>query len=334
MAISGAPSMKQPDRQASIASALRTISTERAGIEALAGALENGLAEPFAQAVEVLSKIEGRVIVTGVGKSGHIGSKLAATLASTGTPAFFVHPAEANHGDLGMIAHDDAIIAMSWSGETVELKGIIAYSRRFSIPLIAITAGENSALGREADVRLLLPRASEACPHGLAPTTSALLQLVIGDALAVALLEARGFTPDHFRTFHPGGQLGANLTQIREIMHVGDKIPVVTSGTGMREAILELSGKGFGCVAIVDDAGALAGIITDGDIRRQIGSDLLSMTVDQVMTRGPKTVGPETLVAKALQMINASAITALMVEENGKPVGLVHLHDLLRIGAA
>ena len=326
--------MKQPDRQASIASALRTISTEQAGMEALAGALENGLSEPFAQVVEILVGIGGRVIVTGVGKSGHIGSKLAATLASTGTPAFFVHPAEANHGDLGMIAPDDVIIAMSWSGESVELKGIIAYSRRFSIPLIAITAGENSTLAREADVRLLLPRSPEACPHGLAPTTSALLQLVIGDALAVALLEARGFTPDHFRTFHPGGQLGANLTKIREIMHVGDKLPVVASGTGMREAILELSGKGFGCVAIVDADGLLTGIITDGDIRRQIGSDLLSMSVDQVMTRGPKTVGPETLVAKALQMLNASAITALMVEEDGRPVGLVHLHDLLRIGAA
>ena len=303
-------------------------------MQALADALDNGLAEPFAQAVEILAGIAGRVIVTGVGKSGHIGSKLAATLASTGTPAFFVHPAEANHGDLGMIARDDVIIAMSWSGETVELKGIIAYSRRFSIPLIAITAGETSALGREADVRLLLPRSPEACPHGLAPTTSALLQLVIGDALAVALLEARGFTPDHFRTFHPGGQLGANLTKIREIMHVGDKLPVVTTGTGMREAILELSGKGFGCVAIVDADGRLTGIITDGDIRRQIGNDLLSMSVDQVMTRGPKTVGPETLVAKALQTLNASAITALMVEEDGRPVGLVHLHDLLRIGAA
>ena len=326
--------MKQPDRQASIASALRTISTEQAGMEALAGALENGLSEPFAQVVEILVGIGGRVIVTGVGKSGHIGSKLAATLASTGTPAFFVHPAEANHGDLGMIAPDDVIIAMSWSGESVELKGIIAYSRRFSIPLIAITAGENSTLAREADVRLLLPRSPEACPHGLAPTTSALLQLVIGDALAVALLEARGFTPDHFRTFHPGGQLGANLTKIREIMHVGDKLPVVASGTGMREAILELSGKGFGCVAFGDADGLLTGIITDGDIRRQIGSDLLSMSVDQVMTRGPKTVGPETLVAKALQMLNASAITALMVEEDGRPVGLVHLHDLLRIGAA
>jgi arabinose-5-phosphate isomerase len=326
--------MKQPDRQASIDSALRTVSTERAGVEALAHSLENGLSEPFARAVEMLVAIKGRVIVTGVGKSGHIGSKLASTLASTGTPAFFVHPAEANHGDLGMIAQDDAIIALSWSGETAELKGIIAYSRRFSIPLVAITAGQTSALAREADVLLALPRAAEACPHGLAPTTSALLQLVVGDALAVALLEARGFTPDHFRTFHPGGQLGANLTQIREIMHVGDKLPVVAAGTGMREAILELSSKGFGCVAIVDADGVLAGIITDGDIRRQIGSDLLSMTVDQVMTKGPKTVKPETLVAKALQTINASSITALMVEQDGRPIGLVHLHDLLRIGAA
>ena len=326
--------MKQPDRQASIASASRTVATERAGVDALAVALENGLAEPFSRAVEILANISGRVIVTGVGKSGHIGSKLASTLASTGTPAFFVHPAEANHGDLGMIARDDAIIAMSWSGESMELKGIIAYSRRFSIPVIAVTAGETSALGRAADVVLALPRTPEACPHGLAPTTSALLQLVIGDALAVALLEARGFTPDHFRTFHPGGQLGANLTQIRDIMHVGDTLPLVASGTGMREAILEMSAKGFGCVAVTAEDGALLGIITDGDIRRQIGSDLLSMTADQVMTKSPKTARPETLVASALQTINASAITALMVVEDKRPVGLVHLHDLLRIGAA
>ncbi|RWQ66569.1 KpsF/GutQ family sugar-phosphate isomerase [Mesorhizobium sp.] len=330
----GSPDKKRLDGQASIASALRTVATEQAGVAALAAALENGLAEPFARAVDMVSQIEGRVIVTGVGKSGHIGSKLAATLASTGTPAFFVHPAEANHGDLGMIARDDAIIAMSWSGESLELKGIIAYSRRFSIPLIAVTAGERSALAREADVVLLLPRASEACPHGLAPTTSTLLQLVIGDALAIALLEARGFTPDHFRTFHPGGQLGANLTQIRDIMHVGDRLPLVPSGTGMREAILELSRKGFGCVAITAEDGALIGIITDGDIRRHIGSNLLAMSVDQVMTKEPKTAGPDTLVATALQTINNSAITSLMVVEGRRPVGLVHLHDLLRIGAA
>ncbi|MBN9219972.1 MAG: SIS domain-containing protein, partial [Mesorhizobium sp.] len=212
------PLDKKPlDGQASIESALRTVATEQAGIAALAEALENGLAAPFAQAVDLISNIEGRLIVTGVGKSGHIGSKIAATLASTGTPAFFVHPVEANHGDLGMIAKDDAIIAISWSGESKEMMGIVAYSRRFSIPLIAITSGETSALARAADVVLLLPRAPEACPHGLAPTTSTLLQLVVGDALAIALLEARGFTPDHFRTFHPGGQLGANLTMVSEI---------------------------------------------------------------------------------------------------------------------
>ncbi|MCA0010910.1 KpsF/GutQ family sugar-phosphate isomerase [Mesorhizobium sp. B292B1B] len=326
---------KKPlDRQASIASALRTVATEQAGVAALAEALENGLAKPFAEAVDMISRIEGRVIVTGVGKSGHIGSKIAATLASTGTPAFFVHPAEANHGDLGMIARDDAIIAMSWSGESKEMMGIVAYSRRFSIPLIAITSGETSALARAADVVLLLPRAPEACPHGLAPTTSALLQLVMGDALAIALLEARGFTPDHFRTFHPGGQLGANLMQIREIMHVGERLPLVVSGTGMPDAILELSRKGFGCVAVTAADGALIGIVTDGDIRRHIGSNLTAMTVDEVMTRSPKTAAPDTLVATALQTINNSAITSLMVVEGKKPIGLVHLHDLLRIGAA
>ncbi|MEI9402824.1 KpsF/GutQ family sugar-phosphate isomerase [Mesorhizobium argentiipisi] len=330
----GSPERKQPDRQAAIESALRTVATEQAGVAALATALADGLAAPFAAAIDLIARIEGRVIVTGVGKSGHIGSKIAATLASTGTPAFFVHPAEANHGDLGMIAKDDAILAMSWSGESKELMGIVAYSRRFSIPLIAITSGENSALARTADVVLLLPAVPEACPHGLAPTTSALLQLVMGDALAIALLEARGFTPDHFRTFHPGGQLGANLTQLREIMHVGERLPLVPSGTGMREAILELSRKGFGCVAITGADGALVGIITDGDIRRHIASDLLSMSVDQVMTKKPKTASPDTLVATALQTINTSAITSLMVVEGGRPVGLVHLHDLLRIGAA
>lgn len=327
--------VKRPvDAQAAIASAFRTVMTEQSGLEALAAALQNGLAAPFARAVEVIAGIGGRVIVTGVGKSGHIGSKIAATLASTGTPAFFVHPAEANHGDLGMIARDDAIIAMSWSGETVELKGIVAYSRRFRIPLIAITAGESSALARQADIVLGLPRAPEACPHGLAPTTSTLMQLVIGDALAVALLEARGFTADHFRTFHPGGQLGANLTMIRDVMHTGEKLPLVSTGTGMREAIIEISRKGFGCVGITAPDGTLSGIITDGDLRRHIDTDLLSMTVDEVMTRGPKTIAPDTLAATALQIINSSAITTLMVVEDNKPVGIVHLHDLLRIGAA
>jgi arabinose-5-phosphate isomerase len=325
---------RKPEREASIASALRTVRTEQAGVAALADALENGVAGPFAEAVELLSQINGRVIVTGVGKSGHIGSKIAATLASTGTPAFFVHPSEANHGDLGMIARDDAIVAISWSGETAELKGIIAYSRRFLIPLIAVTAGHASALARQADVVLSLPRAVEACPHGLAPTTSTLLQLVVGDALAIALLEARGFTPDHFRTFHPGGQLGANLTQVREIMHTGDELPLVRLGSGMQEAVREISRKGFGCVGVVAADGALEGVITDGDIRRHLGGNVLAMTVEEVMTKKPKSVRPETLVASALQTINSSSITSLMVVEDGRTIGLVHLHDLLRIGAA
>ncbi|WP_367718080.1 KpsF/GutQ family sugar-phosphate isomerase [Nitratireductor sp. GISD-1A_MAKvit] len=322
------------DRKSVVASAVRTLETERAGLKELAEALDNGLAEPFAEAVRIISGIRGRLIVTGVGKSGHIGSKIAATLASTGTPAFFVHPAEANHGDLGMIGNDDVILAMSWSGETSELHGIVAYARRFAIPLIAITAGASSALAKEATVVLGLPRAPEACPHGLAPTTSTVLQLVIGDALAVALLEARGFTADHFRTFHPGGQLGAKLTQVRQIMHSGSELPLARSGALMREAILEMTQKGFGCVGITDADGALTGIITDGDLRRHIDSELLSMTVDQVMTRDPKTIGPDTLAESALQIVNSSAITTLMVVEDGKPCGVVHLHDLLRIGAA
>ena len=327
-------SAKTIDRNAAIASALRTVATERTGLAALSDALGDGLAERFADAVETLAGIGGRVIVTGVGKSGHIGSKIAATLASTGTPAFFVHPAEANHGDLGMIARDDAIVMMSWSGETTELKGILAYARRFAIPLIAITAGETSTLAREASVAIVLPKTPEACPHGLAPTTSTLLQLVVGDALAVALLEARGFTPDHFRTFHPGGQLGASLTHVGEVMHQGEKMPLASSGTLMREAILEISRKGFGCVAITDADGCLAGIITDGDLRRHIDSDLLAMKVDDVMTHSPRTVTPDTLAATALQIINSSAITTLMIVEDRRPVGIVHLHDLLRIGAA
>jgi arabinose-5-phosphate isomerase len=326
--------LKSDEKRAAILSAARTLSTEQAGVAALAAALDNGLAEPFAEAVERVAGITGRVIVTGVGKSGHIGSKLAATLASTGTPAFFVHPAEANHGDLGMIAHDDVIIAMSWSGETVELNGIVAYSRRFSIPLIAITSGAKSALARAADIVLLLPRVREACPHGLAPTTSTLMQLVIGDALAIALLEARGFTADHFHTFHPGGRLGANLLKVSEIMHTGERLPLVPSGAGMREAILEISRKGFGCVGVVGPEGMLSGIITDGDLRRHVEGDLLSMTVDQVMTREPKTVARDTLAATALQIINSSAITALIIADGKKPVGIVHLHDLLRIGTA
>ncbi len=338
-ALIGDPMLNRQTKQGAqgaeaLSSARRTIETEQQGLAALHAALDNGLAEPFARAVEIISGIEGRVIVTGVGKSGHIASKIAATLASTGKPAYFVHPVEATHGDLGMITRHDAIVALSWSGETAELKGIVAYAKRFAIPLIAVTSGEKSALGRQADVLVCLPKVTEACPHGLAPTTSTLLQLSIGDALAVALLEARGFTADHFRTFHPGGQLGASLTHVGDIMHRDERIPLVPTGTNMREAILEISRKGFGCVGITDGQGCLAGIVTDGDLRRHMDSDILDMSVDDVMTRNPKTITGETLVATALQMVNSSAITTLMVVEDRKPVGIVHLHDLLRIGAA
>ena len=326
--------IKKLDRSAAIASALRTVATEQAGIAAFAQALNDGLSESFGRAVELISAIRGRVIVTGVGKSGHIGAKIAATLASTGTPAFFVHPAEANHGDLGMIARDDAIVAMSWSGESAELKGIVAYSRRFSIPLIAITSGETSALAREADVVLLLPRVPEACPHGLAPTTSTLLQLVTGDALAVALLEARDFTPDHFRTFHPGGQLGASLMKVREIMHRGDAVPVAALGSSLKDAVVTLSRKRLGCVCIVDEGGGLAGIVTDGDLARNLDRNLGALAVDDIMTRTPKTIDPDPLTGEAIAILDENRISALVVVEHGKPAGIVHFHDLLRIGVA
>lgn len=323
-----------PDADAAIASAIRTIETERAGVTALAEAFAGRLAEPFARAVELLRNVRGRVIVTGVGKSGLIGAKIAATLASTGTPAFFVHAAEANHGDLGMITAQDAIVALSWSGESPELKSIIAYSRRFAIPLIALTARDDSALAREADVALALPKAAEACPHGLAPTTSTLMQLVVGDALAIALLEARGFTSSDFHTFHPGGRLGANLTHVSEIMRTGDDIPLAPLGTKMPDAVHTLSKKRVGCVCIVDSGGKLAGIVTDGDVARNLDRNLAEIPVDEIMTSTPKTIEANALAGEAMAMLNRHAISALIVAENGRPVGIVHFHDLLRLGVA
>lgn len=326
--------MTNTPRMIGLESALRTLNFERKGLAALEAALQNGLGEVFGQIIAKLRSIQGRVIVSGVGKSGHIASKIAATLASTGTPASFVHAAEANHGDLGMITKNDAIIALSWSGESRELSGIVNYSRRFEIPLIALTANVQSTLGREADFVLALPNAEEACPHGLAPTTSTIMQLAMGDALALALLEDRGFTATDFEKFHPGGKLGANLKRVGEIMHTGEKLPLVDAGTNMRAAIMQISQKGFGCAGIVAQDGTLAGIITDGDLRRHIDGDLLSMNVDDVMTIGPKTISPDQLVSSALTIVNNSSITTLMVVEAGKPVGIVHLHDLLRVGIA
>lgn len=315
-------------------SAVRTISSLQNGLSVIGEALGNGLSEPFSAAVETLHEITGRTIVTGVGKSGHIGTKIAATLASTGTPAFFVHPAEANHGDLGMIAANDAIIAMSWSGETAELKGIVAYSRRFSIPLIAITSRCGSALAKAADIVLALPRAPEACPHGLAPTTSTLMQLAIGDALAIALLEARGFTAERFHTFHPGGQLGANLTRVSDLMHSGDSIPLVPLGTPVPAAINVLSEKRFGCVGVIGAHGELRGIVTDGDLARNITRNLADLLVDEIMTRSPKTISRDTFAGTAMEMLDRHKISALIVTEGRIPVGIIHFHDLLRIGVA
>lgn len=316
-------------------SALRTISFGKQGLNALELALQNGLGEAFRKAAELIGDIDGRVVVTGIGKSGHIGRKIAASLASTGTPSFFVHPVEANHGDLGMIGSGDVVLALSWSGETAELQGIVSFTRRFSIPLIAMTSGEVSTLAREADVVLLLPKEQEACPHGLAPTTSTLMQLAMGDALAVALLEARGFSATDFRVYHPGGKLGAMLSHVGDLMHTGDRMPLVKKGVLMLEAIQELSRKRFGCVGIVDEDGRLCGFISDGDISRHLHLDLRETRVDEVMTRNPKTISKETLATKAMALLNKHSIGALLVvDEERKPIGIVHFHDLLRVGVA
>ena len=326
--------------QPSTLSALRTLGLERAGIAALEAALlasPSGLAARFDAAVALITRATGRVIITGMGKSGHVGRKIAATLASTGTPAYFVHPGEASHGDLGMIQAGDAILALSWSGETAELADIITYSRRYGIALVALTSNAESALGREADVCLDLPKSEEACPNGLAPTTSTTMQLVMGDALAVTLLEARGFTAQDFRQFHPGGKLGANLSFVRDIMHKDEAIPLVALGARMEHALIEMTGKRFGCVGVVDGAGLLVGIITDGDLRRRmkVSHDLLAEPVEQVMTPHPMTIAPDTMAAEALALLNETKRSVvLVVDDAHKPVGVVHLHDLYRVGVA
>jgi arabinose-5-phosphate isomerase len=322
------------DLSPELSPAIRTLRVEGAGLMALEQALAGDMREPFEKACAMIAGSGGRVIVTGMGKSGHVGAKIAATLASTGTPAFFVHPAEASHGDLGMIAPHDVVLALSWSGETSELRNIVFYSRRFRVPFIAVTSRPNSTLARSADIALILPRVDEACPHGLAPTTSTLIQLALGDALAISLLEQGGFSADDFYKFHPGGSLGANLTHVRDVMHTGERLPLAPLGTLMDEALLLISQKGFGCLGITDTNGKLAGIITDGDLRRHLTGDILTRPVDEVMTPDPKTIAPDALVASALETLNSAAIMALLVVEHGKPVGIVHMHDLLKIGAA
>jgi arabinose-5-phosphate isomerase len=327
------PRQKSTEPSRLILSGLRTLEAEAGGIAALSTAMQDGLGIAFTAAVDAIRAARGRVVVTGMGKSGHVGHKVAATLSSTGTPALFVHPAEASHGDLGMITADDVIMALSWSGETVELKNLIDYSRRHRIGLIAVTADADSTLAKAADVVLALPQAREACPHNLAPTTSSLMQLALGDALAIALLESRGFTALDFGALHPGGRLGAALKSVRDLMHTGTEIPLAPLGAAMADALVEMTAKGFGCIGILD-RGQLVGIITDGDLRRKMRPDLLERKVDEIMTRSPKTVRPDALATEALELLNSSKITALFVNEQGAPIGIIHMHDLLRAGVA
>jgi arabinose-5-phosphate isomerase len=304
------------------------------GVEAEALAeLADGLDTRFAEAVEALFRAEGKVACTGIGKSGHVARKIAATLSSTGTPAVFVHPAEASHGDLGMIGPGDVVLALSKSGEARELADILAYAKRFSIPLLAMTEAAESALGRAADLLLPLPPAPEATAEVNAPTTSTTLQLALGDALAVALLERRGFTADRFRTFHPGGKLGAMLRTVADLMHGPGEAPLVTPETPMREALLVMTEKRFGCVGVVGPDGALAGIITDGDLRRHIDG-LFDHSAGEVMTPGPKTAPPSMLAAEALKKMTETAppSTVLFVVDDTRPVGILHIHDLVRAG--
>ncbi len=320
------------DADAAVQSALRTLEAGTSGIAAISTALQGPLGAAFTATADLIRQAKGRVIVTGLGKSGHVARKIAATLASTGTPAFFVHAAEASHGDLGMITTDDVIVALSWSGEQPEMKNLVNYSARFAIPMIALTSNAESSLGQAARIVLELPKAREACPHNLAPTTSTLMQAAIGDALAIALLEGRGFTALEFANFHPGGKLGAMLKHTSDLMQSGEALPLKPLGTVMSDALVEMSAKGFGCVCIVDPRGQLAGIITDGDLRRQMRPDLLTALVDDVMTRNPRTISRDSLASEAVELLNAAKITMLVVTEAGKPVGILHLHDLLRAG--
>lgn len=320
--------------ESAIASALRTLQLEAEGVAALSTALEAEMGPAFKAAVGAIGNARGRMIITGLGKSGHIGRKIAATFASTGTPSFFVHAAEAGHGDLGMITRDDVVLAMSWSGEQPEMKNLITYVKRFRIPLIAMTSDAGSTLALASDVALTMPKAREACPHNLAPTTSSLMMLALGDALAIALLEGRGFTSLDFSVLHPGGKLGALLKYTRDLMHGGDAVPLKPLGTRMSDALVEMSSKGFGCVGIVDAQNSLIGIITDGDLRRHMRPDLTTALVDEVMTKSPKTISGGLLASEALDVLNTAKITTVIVAEAGKPIGILHLHDLLRAGVA
>ena len=316
-----------------LAVARAVLAAEAAGLRAL----DTSLDDAFVTAVDRLADCRGRVVVSGMGKSGHIARKIAATFASTGTPSLFVHPAEASHGDLGMIVPGDVVLAISNGGETAELADLVEHARRFGIALFAMTGRAGSSLARAADVVLLLPAAAEACPMGLAPTTSTTMALALGDALAVALLTRRGFSADDFQAFHPGGRLGSRLRRVRDLMHRGETMPLAPPDLPMGQVLLEMTGKGFGCVGVVDAAGRLCGVMTDGDLRRGMGPDLLGLRLRDLMNPAPLTIGAEALAADALRVMNTGIrpVTSLFaVDTADRPVGIVHIHDLLRAGIA
>jgi arabinose-5-phosphate isomerase len=313
---------------------LKAARTSRTGIDAIVSGLDGALGDAILEAIELIAGKSGRLIVTGVGKSGHVGAKTAATFASTGTPAQFVHATEASHGDLGMITRNDCVLAISNSGETKELSDVLYHARRVDIPLIAVTAKPDSTLASHATVALILPPTEEACPLGLAPTTSALMQMMVCDTVAIGLLVRRGFSEHDFRHFHPGGSLGASLTLVRDAMHMGDELPVVRAGTPLMQAIDIISEKGFGLVIIADEAGKMRGVITDGDLRRNAHVDSVSAVVDDIMTVGGLTVAPDMMLASALKMVQDHKVGALVVEDDGQAVGVIHVLDMLRIGAA
>lgn len=303
----------------------RVLSLEARALNALA----DGLDENFTACLEILGQVTGRIVVTGMGKSGHIARKIAATLASTGSPAQFVHPGEASHGDLGMIAPGDAVVALSNSGATAEMSAIVGYSRLRGVPLIAMTSKRGSSLAEAADIALILPPQPEACPMGLAPTTSTTMMMALGDAIAVALLDRKGFTKSDFQVLHPGGSIGRKLLRVSDVMHKDDEMPLCRPGTSMSDALLVMTEKNFGCTGVVDEQGVLVGVITDGDLRRHMSSDLLERTVAEVMTKGAKSIRPQALAAEALGFMNSNAITRLFVVDEGRPVGIVRMDDCI-----
>ena len=334
--MSSPPAMPKPNSGTSGADDADLVTAKRVlEIEAEAlGVLAGSLGEPFLRALDILAQVKGRVVVSGMGKSGHIGHKIASTLSSTGTPALFVHPAEASHGDLGMITTDDAVLALSNSGETSELADLVAYAKRFEIPLICITGGKDSALADAADVALILPASEEACPMGLAPTTSTTVMLALGDAISVALLERKGFSPDEFHVLHPGGKLGHRLIKISDIMHKGEEMPLIDPDALMADALIEMSAKSFGCVGVIGSDGLLLGVITDGDLRRHMSPELIGRKAREVMTEGALSINPGMLAGVALGIMNVRAITNIFVTKDDRPLGILHIHDCLRAGVA